>query len=134
VSESTPLGQSASPIYVGETRRCDRCGEPTFFNYAMSSWGGGEAPSHTHGPLPNSCEKAAEAAREAPRTLGVCIQAHVQIADLLGRLICQTDDDEWNDVATLQRAVTDAYFLAGEGIRCETILREHDDAQRGQSA
>lgn len=106
-------------LYVGEPKRCENCGEYVFFNHHM--WSNGRT---THGLGAEACRSAAEAIREMPLTFDIAIGALVQIGELLGGFICATEDDEYNDPRALQRLLHEAGFLAGEGIRAETIRRD----------
>ncbi len=104
-------------------RSCERCGEPTFFNHAMSRTTG-DGWEHTHGWNAQACEHAAKVRAAMTVLYDMAIQSLVEIGDILGELLCNGSEEEWNDPAALHRALLDAYHLAGEGIRTEKRWRE----------
>ena len=112
-------------------RVCENCGEPTFFNHAMSSGGGGLPPGvwrHTHGYGPEACARAAVVREAMPVLYDMAIQSLVEIDEAIGRFVCGGEDEDWEDPKTLQRLLLDAYHLSSEGVRTEAWWRESDEA------
>jgi hypothetical protein len=105
---------------------CDNCGEPTFFNNAMSSSPRGNDTGwrHTHGYGPEACERAAEILKSMPVLYDMAIQSLVETEECLGRFVAQADDEEWEDPKALRRLLLDAYHLSSEGVRTEAAWRE----------
>lgn len=98
------------------TKHCADCGE-MFLPGHGGVWHGKRPDVHTHGGL-RYCEAQREWVEQSPDTLAIllCVQeqALVEIAQSLGRFICEADDENWNDevasvVFAAQHAAEEGY-------------------------
>jgi hypothetical protein len=94
-------------------KRCANCGEPTFFNHSMWS---SDTRATTHGSNREACERAAAVIATLPALYDHAIQALVEIQELTGRFIRETDVEEWRDIDALQGIIFTVNERTSDGI------------------
>jgi hypothetical protein len=106
--------QTRPPLPEWAGWRCDDCGQPMWDGSAF--WTRDGKRVHTHGLDARACQRAARRTeKDLPVEYALVHQAVVEAEQHIGRFLCETSDDEWNDAKTLQGVLLHVYATLNDG-------------------